>query len=310
MMYRRRRRPLRTAGVASAASSSHVRKTTGWVFFVATFGLSVSRTRSTAAGGFGLGIEPPSSGGSTIASAGRSSIDWSGGGAISLTHTSPEMFLWPAALVIRSSSTCDSAQSPRRSAEARAGKLKDVLETVADSRRGAAGRSAGRISARAVATAAGVRTLEWVRGAGRLLGIGTPSICVTRDGVVTPARPRSVARCPTGGGEHTAERGGSQTDATSFRRFGPPGFRCFADGSRTVINAEGSQLLWVKAFASERFVRTERAGFEPAMGFKPHTAFPVLLLRPLGHLSGLLHTSRGHDFSGKTLFAPLSGSKL
>jgi hypothetical protein len=30
---------------------------------------------------------------------------------------------------------------------------------------------------------------------------------------------------------------------------------------------------------------TERAGFEPAMGFKPHTAFPVLLLRPLGHLS-------------------------
>jgi hypothetical protein len=29
----------------------------------------------------------------------------------------------------------------------------------------------------------------------------------------------------------------------------------------------------------------ERAGFEPAMGFKPHTAFPVLLLRPLGHLS-------------------------
>jgi hypothetical protein len=30
---------------------------------------------------------------------------------------------------------------------------------------------------------------------------------------------------------------------------------------------------------------TERAGFEPAIGFKPNTAFPVLLLRPLGHLS-------------------------
>src|SRR5690348_10381189 len=33
-------------------------------------------------------------------------------------------------------------------------------------------------------------------------------------------------------------------------------------------------------------MRTERAGFEPAIGFKPNTAFPVLLLRPLGHLSG------------------------
>src|SRR5687768_5916054 len=31
---------------------------------------------------------------------------------------------------------------------------------------------------------------------------------------------------------------------------------------------------------------TERAGFEPAIGFKPDTAFPVLLLQPLGHLSG------------------------
>src|SRR6476469_6482550 len=30
----------------------------------------------------------------------------------------------------------------------------------------------------------------------------------------------------------------------------------------------------------------ERGGFEPPMRFKPHTAFPVLLLQPLGHLSG------------------------
>ncbi len=34
------------------------------------------------------------------------------------------------------------------------------------------------------------------------------------------------------------------------------------------------------------FTKAERAGFEPASGFKPATAFPVLLLRPLGHLSG------------------------
>ena len=35
------------------------------------------------------------------------------------------------------------------------------------------------------------------------------------------------------------------------------------------------------------FAKTERGGFEPPNGFKPVTAFPVLLLRPLGHLSRL-----------------------
>jgi hypothetical protein len=32
---------------------------------------------------------------------------------------------------------------------------------------------------------------------------------------------------------------------------------------------------------------TERGGFEPPVRFRPHTAFPVLLLQPLGHLSRL-----------------------
>ena len=32
-------------------------------------------------------------------------------------------------------------------------------------------------------------------------------------------------------------------------------------------------------------LNTERAGFEPAVRFDPHTAFPVPRLRPLGHLS-------------------------
>src|SRR5687767_2815056 len=31
--------------------------------------------------------------------------------------------------------------------------------------------------------------------------------------------------------------------------------------------------------------QTERGGFEPPWRFKPPTAFPVLLLQPLGHLS-------------------------
>lgn len=30
---------------------------------------------------------------------------------------------------------------------------------------------------------------------------------------------------------------------------------------------------------------SEREGFEPSVGGYPYTAFPVLLLRPLGHLS-------------------------
>src|SRR5262249_18839551 len=34
------------------------------------------------------------------------------------------------------------------------------------------------------------------------------------------------------------------------------------------------------------FFAAERAGFEPAVRFDPHTAFPVPHLRPLGHLSG------------------------
>jgi hypothetical protein len=38
--------------------------------------------------------------------------------------------------------------------------------------------------------------------------------------------------------------------------------------------------------------QAERAGFEPAKGFKPLTAFPVLLLRPLGHLSKMRRHSR------------------
>src|SRR5262245_7401739 len=33
------------------------------------------------------------------------------------------------------------------------------------------------------------------------------------------------------------------------------------------------------------FDLAERAGFEPAVRFRPHTAFPVPHLRPLGHLS-------------------------
>src|SRR5262249_5086385 len=35
-----------------------------------------------------------------------------------------------------------------------------------------------------------------------------------------------------------------------------------------------------------RQAKAERAGFEPAVRFDPHTAFPVPHLRPLGHLSG------------------------
>src|SRR5262245_63281638 len=36
-----------------------------------------------------------------------------------------------------------------------------------------------------------------------------------------------------------------------------------------------------------RQAKAERAGFEPAVRFDPHTAFPVPHLRQLGHLSGI-----------------------
>ena len=38
----------------------------------------------------------------------------------------------------------------------------------------------------------------------------------------------------------------------------------------------------------------ERGGFEPPWRFKPPTAFPVLLLQPLGHLSNIQTSIRSH----------------
>jgi site-specific DNA recombinase len=43
------------------------------------------------------------------------------------------------------------------------------------------------------------------------------------------------------------------------------------------------------------FSKAEREGFEPSNGFKPITAFPVLLLRPLGHLSGTRRGGAGEE---------------
>src|SRR5262249_32633642 len=47
---------------------------------------------------------------------------------------------------------------------------------------------------------------------------------------------------------------------------------------------EGASLR-VPEFVVSRYGKAERAGFEPAVRFDPHTAFPVPHLRPLGHLS-------------------------
>ena len=58
------------------------------------------------------------------------------------------------------------------------------------------------------------------------------------------------------------------------------------DGARTIKRPEmvRNDAPWGAAGTICEAI-TERAGFEPASGFKPATAFPVLLLRPLGHLS-------------------------
>src|SRR5207253_5123953 len=51
----------------------------------------------------------------------------------------------------------------------------------------------------------------------------------------------------------------------------------------------------------------ERAGFEPAVRFDPHTAFPVPHLRPLGHLSEL-DDSFAYFYLLRHLFANLCPS--
>src|SRR5215472_10416762 len=45
----------------------------------------------------------------------------------------------------------------------------------------------------------------------------------------------------------------------------------------------------------------ERAGFEPAVRFDPHTAFPVPHNRPLGHLSVNLHSHSSRNECTSTL---------
>ncbi len=52
-----------------------------------------------------------------------------------------------------------------------------------------------------------------------------------------------------------------------------------------VVIDDVSQALVVQRLAMVSSFQAERAGFEPAVRFDPHTAFPVPHLRPLGHLS-------------------------
>ena len=55
-------------------------------------------------------------------------------------------------------------------------------------------------------------------------------------------------------------------------------------------------------------ILAERGGFEPPSGFKPATAFPVLLLQPLGHLSGIFtHFKSGEHLSRIACGIPLRG---
>src|SRR5438128_9322508 len=50
--------------------------------------------------------------------------------------------------------------------------------------------------------------------------------------------------------------------------------------------------------------KAERAGFEPAVRFDPHTAFPVPHLRPLGHLSVSQYLACSERFMSPTFVWP------
>src|SRR5690606_32864662 len=54
-------------------------------------------------------------------------------------------------------------------------------------------------------------------------------------------------------------------------------------------SAERKKLLENKAFSREASIESGEGGIRTPDGDKPHTAFPVLLLQPLGHLSKARH---------------------
>src|SRR5437879_3661046 len=91
----------------------------------------------------------------------------------------------------------------------------------------------------------------------------------------------------------TAELG-QRKEPTAYRdNSGTKGCAVIEEVSRTSV---------VQGLAMGASFQAERAGFEPAVRFDPHTAFPVPHLRPLGHLSEItsLFISRIYDcISGK-----------
>ena len=61
------------------------------------------------------------------------------------------------------------------------------------------------------------------------------------------------------------------------------------------IESRSPQATDLEAFAAGGGNQAERGGFEPPWRFKPPTAFPVLRLQPLGHLS-TIRLSPGAEF--------------
>src|SRR5215213_2810889 len=90
------------------------------------------------------------------------------------------------------------------------------------------------------------------------------------------------AAAHTGGAATRREREQDQQDLHRLRRrrIWPPG------AATRNIPKTRKRLLSEPLSRRWRIGDAEREGFEPSIGFKPNTAFPVLLLRPLGHLSG------------------------
>ncbi len=88
------------------------------------------------------------------------------------------------------------------------------------------------------------------------------------------------------GGVGVRESGGESPSRTADRQAVSPSAGIASAKGSFFASPEQMQVTSMIRLASNQLPgKAERAGFEPAVRFDPHTAFPVPHLRPLGHLS-------------------------
>jgi hypothetical protein len=86
-------------------------------------------------------------------------------------------------------------------------------------------------------------------------------------------------------GQITREPIRARSEKRSATAWQTKGYRGHFQGKRQKSRPDQIFVLAEPLDHRVSIFETERGGFEPPIGFKPNTAFPVLRLRPLGHLS-------------------------